>query len=188
MGKSRSPQRSYRRHFEVCNALTGEVIDLRPCSTRIYGNTTLEWILLDVAAKLSWPVSHVRLSVGQTVVAYVHRLRDRTETFMDNLDPTAEVLTIYATKMPRPECFEEDLGQCLCDFGGCCVVGAPGICKHATYDRVTARWCTQGGGAMCRSCGNSGCCRCGNCGHLCCESKVCDKESSRSRPRRKRGS
>ena len=36
------PQRSCRRHFEVRNALTGEVIDVHPCCTRIYENTIVE--------------------------------------------------------------------------------------------------------------------------------------------------
>ena len=100
------PQRSCRRHFEVRNALTGEVIDVHPCSTRIYENTTVEWILPKVADKLSWPASHMQLVVGQTVVEYTHRIRDATQTFMANLDPTAEVLILHARKMLRPEFFE----------------------------------------------------------------------------------
>ena len=63
-----SLRRNNGRHFEVRNALTGEVIDLHPCSTRIDENTIVECILPYVAAKLSWPASYVRLMVAQTVV------------------------------------------------------------------------------------------------------------------------
>ena len=145
------PRGSRRRHFEVRNALTGEVIDVHPCSTRIDENTTVEWILPEVAAKLSWPASYVRLMVAQTVVVYTHRIRDRNQTFMKNLDPTAEVLTLEAMKMPRPEFFEEASDLCLCDFGGCCC------------------YCMVPGPSVCNGCGNNGCCRSGNCGHGCCE-------------------
>ena len=146
------PQRSCRRHFEVRNALTGKVIDVDPCSTRIDENTTVEWLLPKVAARLSWPCSYVRLVVAQTVVAFnPGRPSRKQKTFMKNIDPTAEVLTIEATKMPRPEFFEEDSGLCLCDFGGCCCYGmVPGQ-------------------SVCNGCGNNGCCRSGNCGHECCE-------------------
>ena len=140
------------RHFEVRNALTGEVIDVHPCRTRIDENTIVEWLLPEVAAKLSWPASYVRLMVAETVVVYTHRIRDRNQTFMKNLDPTAEVLALHARKMPRPEYFEgvSELKLCLCDFGGCCC-----------YCMVPE--------SGCNGCGNNGCCRSGNCSHECCE-------------------
>ena len=101
------------RKFEVRNALTGEVIDVHPCCTRIYENTTVEWILPRVAAKLLWLASHVCLVVGTTVVEGPQQLRvennpqmrDETQTFMKHFDVFSPVLTFDAMKMPRPEFF-----------------------------------------------------------------------------------
>ena len=106
----------------------------------------MEQLLSDVAEIISWLESHVRLIVGDVVVSYIHRLCDRTETFMVNLDPTSTPLTIQAVKLPRPEYFDATSGQCLCDFGGCCC--------H----------CKKG----CRGCGNNACCVLNSCGHECC--------------------
>ena len=135
-------------HYAVHNSLTDEVINLS-LSTRIYENTTVEWILPAVAAALSWPVSYVKLVVGQTVVTYAHRIRERTETYMKHFECADKVLIIQATKIPRPATFTDSYPiLCLCDFGRCCC------------------YCVNG----CAGSGNSGCCRSGNCGHDCCES------------------
>ena len=137
------------RHFEVRNSVTGEIINVHPCSTRIYENTTLEWLLRWVAKKLSWPVTHVKLTVGQITVAYMHRIRDRTETCLKDCHCETGNLLILATRMQRPEVFSST--TCLCDFGGCC-------CE-----------CNVPACFQCVGCGNNGCCRSRNCGHDCCE-------------------
>ena len=138
------------RRFEVRNSLTGEEIILPRCSTKVHENTTLEWLLPQVAEVLAWRVSHVKLTVGQITVAYVHRIGARTETFLKDC-PTCGtgVLSILATKMPRPEVFSATV--CLCDFGGCC------------------RECNVPADCPCVGCGNNGCCRSGSCGHDCCK-------------------
>ena len=140
--------------FRVQNFLTGCVIDLRDHSTRIRYNTTLEFMLPIVAEALSWPVSHVQLIVGQTVVARAHDIRQRTETFMSNLECTDGVLIIQAVKLPRPDTFivcddgYAPCDTCLCDFGGCCL------------------FCANG----CAGSGSNSRCRNGDCRHACCAS------------------
>ena len=142
--------RRTRRRFEVRDD-GGEVIPMTSCSSRINHNTTLEWILPYVAKKLSWPSEYVNLTSKGAVVAHVHEIRNRTQTFMSNLDPASPLLTIYARKLRRPELFDLNHRLCLCDFDGCC------------------RQCAVPGRLPCRGCGNNGCCRTGNCGHACCE-------------------
>ena len=140
-----------RRRFEVCNALTGEVIDMSHISMKIYEHSTVEWLFRYVAERLSWPPSYVHLMAGDVVVEYRRRISDRTKTFMSNLDPASTVLTIQAIKLPRPEYFDEYFDGCLCDFGGCC-------------------WPSSGPERFgCRGCGKNACCFSGNCGHECCE-------------------
>ena len=147
-------QRTYRR-FEVRD-VKGEVIRMSSCSSRIYHNTTLEWILPYVAEQLSWPSEYVILISEGATVAHVHEIRDRTQTFMSDLDPASPLLTIYAWKLRRPELFDFNHRLCLCDFGGCC------------------RRCAVPGRSPCRGCGNNGCCRTGDCGHVCCKRNYSD--------------
>ena len=122
-------------------------------TARVYDDTTVESLLPLVADKLSWPISHVQLVIGHTVVRRRHRIADRTRTLLkDFASANAEYPVVQAIKRPYPEFFPS--GLCICDFGGCC-------CE-----------CTVPGFYVCKGCGNNGCCRCGNCGHICCEKQL----------------
>jgi hypothetical protein len=142
--------RQRQRRFEVRCSRTGDCINMDPYSTRIDDNTTLEWILPQVAQELSCPIDYVELTAGTTCVRYVHRLKERTHTLMMDLNAFEDPLIIEAARLPRPQSFE-DGGACLCAFGGCCC------------------YCMAPGAYVCSGCGNNCCCRSGNCGHQCCE-------------------
>ena len=131
---------------------TGLDMDIKRLSTRIYPETTVEWLLPYVAEGLQWPISHVQLTVGTTIVKYVHRIKERSMTPLVNFLDEKQLLVIHATRLRRPRRMGD--GLCLCDFGGCCVL------------------CRVPGKRVCKGCGNNGCCRSGNCGHQCCERHV----------------
>ena len=145
-------------HFRVINALNGCEIkldnDKLKVSLRIYDNTTLEWLLPRVSEALEYPASHVRLTVGSTTVKYIHRISERKETRLVDLnqppDRCGRHLIIQAMKLQRPKSFLTS-SSCLCDFGGCCMQ------------------CMVPSSVYCIGCGNNGCCRSQNCGHKCCE-------------------
>lgn len=138
--------------FVIHDMETGLEVAIKRLSMRIYPETTVEWLMSYVAKALSWPISHVQLTVGSTSVKYIHRIKERSRTrlvtFLDEKQP----LVIRATRLERPKRMED--GLCLCDFGGCCVL------------------CRVPGRRECKGCGNNGCCRSGNCGHRCCERNV----------------
>ena len=169
------PSSSTRLRFQVIHSVTGAFLELPHVSTRIYDNTTLEWLLPYVARSLSWPISHVRLTAGGTTVKYILRIAHRTMTrIVDlNLSETSEArpFVIQATLLPPPEDFlpadaEADdarliRGLCLCDFRGCCR-----LCKKPGLPRR----------CVCSGCGNNGCCRSRNCGHTCCGEGIAERD------------
>ena len=155
-----------RPSFQVVNACTGATIPMGQNSTRVYENTTLEYILLlnPIAHNLQWPVSHIALIVGQVVVKYIHRIARRSKTYiLPLMAAKSHLITIQALRLPRATSFsglqdvdadDNNFSECLCVFGVCC------------------RKCQVAGSSICSGCGNNGCCRSQNCGHDCCTTDV----------------
>ena len=76
------PQRSCRRHFEVRNALTGEVIDVHPCCTRIYD-------------KLSWPAKGLPRGLPPMCASWLDRRSLNTHIeFVMQLKPSWRISTL----------------------------------------------------------------------------------------------
>ena len=155
-----------RPRFQVVNACTGATIPMGQNSTRVYENTTLEYILLlnPIAHNLQWPVSHIALIVGQVVVKYIHRIARRSKTYiLPLMAAKTQLITIQAYRLPRATSFsriqdvdadDNNFSECLCVFGVCC------------------RKCQVAGSSICSGCGNNGCCRSQNCGHDCCTTDI----------------
>ncbi len=77
-------------------------------STRVYENTTLEYILLlnPIAHNLQWPVSHIALIVGQVVVKYIHRIARHSKTYiLPLMAAKSHLITIQALRLPRATSF-----------------------------------------------------------------------------------
>ena len=76
------PRRQVAR-FEVRHSVSGSLVNVGcKVSTRIFENTTLEWLLPVVAEALEVDLSGVRLVVGDTVCEYHHRIAGRSQTFL----------------------------------------------------------------------------------------------------------
>ena len=103
-----------RQHFELVT-LPGTVLDHR-ISHRIYPNSTMGGLLTQVARKINWPASYVRLVAnGET---FVHA-QDLTR--LKDLAQGQPKLTITIIKLDAPTTNSSIL--CVCVFGGCCVPG-----------------------------------------------------------------
>ena len=59
-------------HFEV-RAASGQVVHMES-DTRIHQNTTIQWVIRAVSRATKWPLSYIRIMVGQAVYQYSHRL------------------------------------------------------------------------------------------------------------------
>ena len=169
--------------FEV-RLLSGEVVDMKRYSTRIYDNTDVSWVIKAVADVLAWPPEYLIISVGRRQFQYAHEAaqRDRTTLLQLMQEPWGDVteghaqerLGIQVTRKRPPDTFENSIRAshpvyCICDFPG------HGCCRKGREDRL-AWQCdrTQRAGQDshwgCNWCGNNATCRVGSCGHTCCGS------------------
>lgn len=97
--------------FEV-RLLSGQVIDMRPYSTRIHENTDISWIIQAVANVLAWPPSYLSVCIGQRHFQYVHLTAHRDRTTLLQLAQeqwesipvghSQERLVIYVTRRRPP--------------------------------------------------------------------------------------
>ena len=97
-------------HFRVINALNGCEIQLPPyIHLRVRDKITLEWLLPLVSDAFDYPASHVQLIVGSTTVKFIHRISERKQTRLVDLNQPphryGRPLIIQAMKLPRPKFF-----------------------------------------------------------------------------------
>ena len=175
------PPRARLPRFEV-RFLSGEVINMRQYSTRIYQNTDVSWVIQAVANVLAWPPEYLIIYIGRRQFQYAHRLaqRDRTTLLQLILELWGDIavghsqerLIIHVERKRPPDTFENSGGAshpvyCICDFPG------HGCCRKGREDHL-ARECDrtqragQGSHWGCQWCGNNATCRNRSCDHTCC--------------------
>ena len=157
--------------------------------TRIHDNTDISWVIDAISRQIAWPLGYFKIVVGTRPFEYVHRLKDRDCTLLQDLreeclqegtinseDPLPITLVLHCP----PETFDNNM--CICEFPGygCCITGRSdnGGCALTVADGPSdddvkrkvrfLKWRHEG----CKRCGNCGICRSGNCGHACCEKLV----------------
>ena len=145
--------------FEIY-LVSGNRIPTGHYSTRIYPTMTVGMLFRTVANLVEWPASHVQLLIG------CEKFSGRSSKLLSDFCTAGEAVRITVIKLEAPSDYRDYPSMCLCDFGGCCVIGVPGRCDHT------------GGG--CCQCGNTGCCRWGNCGHECCEMAAANRSDANS--------
>ena len=159
------------RPILVCS-LEGPALNLRSKDFLTMGDLAEHLI----ETYVDWPLDFVSFIVGTETFQHFNRIALRSTRLLRDLE-TAEVLRVTVYRLPMPDKFpyignEGTLvrGTCLCNFGGCCLVGREGYCHHlGQYAR--------GGPGRCEFCGNNGCCRCDSCGDRCC-AKICSEASA----------
>ena len=112
----------------------------------------LEELLRPCAEYLRWPLSHIHLVCGETVVRWHRRIVDRTRAFCWQPGEHG-VRRVTVVKEAMPAVFPGH-DTCICVFGGCCK-----LCQVLHY-------------GVCPGCGSGpGSCLVANCGCDCCESE-----------------
>ena len=169
--------------------------------TCIHDNTCISWVIEAIGRQIQWPPEYFSIAVGTRHFKYVHRLKDRDQSLLQDLRReclqqgiiNGDAPLPITLVLPRPP---ETLGRCLCicDFPGhgCCITGRSDDdrCALTIADGRSDddRSDDNNGLAIgapelrhygCKWCGNCGICRCGDCGHACCKERVAKSEERR---------
>ena len=102
------------------NAEVKEFVDMGFFDTRIHDNTDISWVIDAISHQIAWPLGYFKIVVGTRPLEYVHRLKDRDCTLLQDLreeclqegtinseDPLPITLVLHCP----PETFDNNMGR-----------------------------------------------------------------------------
>ena len=87
------------RRYAIHAFPTGDIIEIQPSNREILPDTVAEIILLKTAQSLKLPANLIKLVIKQTFISMPLK-KDKSPTFLENLEPNEENLIINVVKIP----------------------------------------------------------------------------------------